>query len=63
MISTITDGRYVIGVNEKHHVNRRRFSEAHELGHAGIRTVYEFALRYEVSEVAMSFRLVNLGLT
>lgn len=114
LIITISDGRYVIGVNEEHHVNRRRFSEAHELGHAvlrheasyyleyntedageppgyryldereanafaaaflmderwvredfanGIRTVWDLADRYEVSEVAMSFRLVNLGLT
>lgn len=113
LVITITDGHYVIGVNNDHHVNRRRFSEAHELGHAvlrheasyyleyntedageppgyryldereanafaasllmdersiredfaaGIRTVYELAARYEVSEVAMSFRLVNLGL-
>lgn len=114
LVMTIDDGTYVIGVNEGHHPNRRRFSEAHELGHAvlrheasyyleyntedageppgyryldereanafaasllmderwiredfatGIRDVSELASRYEVSEVAMGFRLVNLGLS
>jgi transcriptional regulator with XRE-family HTH domain len=115
LVLTIEDGTYVIGVNENHHPNRRRFSEAHELGHAvlrheasyylefsteglageppgyryldereanafaaallmderwvrqdfanGMRSVDTLALRYQVSPVAMSFRLVNLGLT
>lgn len=114
LVITINDGSYVIGVNERHHPNRRRFSEAHELGHAvlrheasyyleyytedageppgyryldereanafaasllmderwiredfanGIWGVSELAARYEVSEVAMGFRLVHLGLT
>ena len=29
----IKDGRVIIGVNEKHHPNRQRFTLAHELGH------------------------------
>lgn len=108
------DERYVIAVNERHHENRRRFSIAHELGHAvlrhesdyyvdywdndaweppgyrweeereanqfaaallmddralrrdiadGIRDVHTLAERYKVSEAAMNFRLINLGLT
>jgi transcriptional regulator with XRE-family HTH domain len=114
LVLTISDGIYVIGVNDTHHENRRRFSEAHELGHAvlrheasyyleystegageppgyryldereanafaaallmddrwvredfanGMRVVENLASRYQVSTVAMSFRLVNLGLT
>jgi transcriptional regulator with XRE-family HTH domain len=115
LVLTIADGSYVIGVNGDHHSNRRRFSEAHELGHAvlrheasyyleynaeglageppgyryldereansfaaallmderwvrqdfanGMRSVDTLAFRYQVSPVAMSFRLVNLGLT
>lgn len=116
LIITISEGHYVMGVNAKHHTHRRRFSEAHELGHAvlrheasyyleykdsqgdageppgyryldereanafaaallmderwvredfanGVRGLWDLASRYTVSEAAMSFRLVNLGLT
>ena len=106
--------RYAIAVNRAHHGHRRRFSIAHELGHAvlrherdyyldywgddaweapgyryfdereanqfaaallmddralrkdvanGIQDVHELAARYQVSEAAMNFRLINLGLT
>jgi transcriptional regulator with XRE-family HTH domain len=116
VVLTIADGSYAIGVNGKHSQKRRRFSIAHELGHAvlrheasyyleysvhdagagdppgyryldereanafaaallmddrwvrddfadGLRGVHELARRYEVSDVAMGFRLTNLGLT
>ena len=116
VVLTIDDGSYAIGVNNSHSLRRRRFSIAHELGHAvlrheasyyleykaddvgagdppgyrytdereanafaaallmdarwvrddfagGLRGVYDLAARYEVSEVAMGFRLTNLGLT
>tara|TARA_R100000789_G_scaffold100384_2_gene110302 strand:+ start:1587 stop:2150 length:564 start_codon:yes stop_codon:yes gene_type:complete len=32
-IKKIPDSRFEIGVNEKHHINRQRFSMAHEYGH------------------------------
>jgi len=108
------DERYAIAVNSNHHLHRRRFSIAHELGHAvlrheceyyldywgndaweppdyryneereanqfaaallmddralrkdiasGLQDIHELAERYEVSEAAMNFRLINLGLT
>ena len=113
LIVEVDDGDYVICVNVLHHRNRKRFSTAHELGHAvlrheagyyleffdaslgeppnfryvdereanafaasllmderwlrddwanGWRNVGELATRYQVSEEAMSFRLMNLGL-
>ncbi len=113
LVMAVEDGSFVIAVNATHAISRRRFSEAHELGHAvlrheagyyleykthdageppgyrypdereanafaasllmderwirddfasGIRSVTDLAERYEVSEVAMGFRLVNLGL-
>lgn len=113
MIVEVDDGDYVIGVNRHHGQNRKRFSTAHELGHALLRhraghyleffdtslgeppnyrvadereannfaaallmderwlredwardqrDVPTLAGRYQVSEEAMSFRLMNLGL-
>ena len=113
LIVEVDQGDYVIGVNQDHAHTRRRFSVAHELGHAvlrheagyyleffdasmgeppnfryadereanafaaaflmderwlredwanGRRNVYELSQRYGVSEEAMSFRLMNLGL-
>tara|TARA_R110002073_G_scaffold129935_6_gene276482 strand:+ start:3175 stop:3747 length:573 start_codon:yes stop_codon:yes gene_type:complete len=32
-IRKIPDSRFEIGVNDKHHINRQRFSMAHEYGH------------------------------
>ena len=109
----IADGSFVIGVNENHAPKRRRFSAAHECGHAvlrhepshyldyaaedageppgyryldereanafaaallmddrwlrrdfagELRDVHALADRYAVSDAAMGFRLVNLGL-
>jgi Zn-dependent peptidase ImmA (M78 family)/DNA-binding XRE family transcriptional regulator len=106
--------RYAIAVNSRHHPHRRRFSIAHELGHAvlrhecdyyldywgedaweppdyryfdereanqfaaallmddralrkdfanGIQDTHQLAERYGVSEAAMNFRLIYLGLT
>lgn len=106
--------RYAIAVNRGHHPHRRRFSIAHELGHAvlrhecdyyldywgddaweppgyryfdereanqfaaallmddralrrdianGLRDLHTLADRYQVSEAAMNFRLINLSLT
>ena len=108
------EDRYAIAVNSGHHPHRRRFSIAHELGHAvlrhecdyyldywgedaweppgyryfdereanqfaaallmddralrrdianGMRDVHTLAKRYEVSEGAMNFRLINLNIT
>lgn len=113
LIVEVDEGDYVICVNASHSSNRKRFSTAHELGHAvlrheagyyleffdaslgeppnfryvdereandfaasllmderwlrddwanGRRNVSELASRYRVSEEAMSFRLMNLGL-
>jgi transcriptional regulator with XRE-family HTH domain len=113
VIVEVVDDDYVIGVNKHHALNRRRFSIAHEVGHAvlrheagyyleffdaslgeppnfrhsdereanafaaallmderwlredwanGHRSVHELARRYRVSDEAMSFRLINLGL-
>jgi transcriptional regulator with XRE-family HTH domain len=113
LIVETDDDEYVIGVNSGHSPNRKRFSVAHELGHAvlrhkaryyleffdaalgeppnyrysdereantfaaallmderwlredwasGERTVARLARRYRVSEEAMSFRLMNIGL-
>lgn len=113
LIVEVDEGDYVIGVNRGHPRNRKRFSVAHELGHAvlrhragyyleffdaefgeppnfryadereansfaagllmderwlredwaaGTKNVPQLARRYRVSEEAMSFRLMNLGL-
>jgi transcriptional regulator with XRE-family HTH domain len=113
LIVDVGEGDYVIGVNQGHHPNRKRFSVAHELGHAvlrhpagyyleffdaevgeppnfryadereangfaaallmderwlregwaaGNKDVGKLARRYVVSEEAMSFRLMNVGL-
>lgn len=32
-VLVVKDGRGIIGVNDKHHPNRQRFTIAHELGH------------------------------
>lgn len=114
LLARTQEGGYVIGVNQGHPWNRRRFSAAHEIGHAVLRhdaayylevadpsavgeppdyryfderaaNAFAAALlmderwlrrdfrrfphtatladRYVVSEEAMSFRLMNLGLT
>ena len=34
------DGKWIIGVNPKHHKNRQRFTIAHELGHFFLHTGY-----------------------
>jgi Zn-dependent peptidase ImmA (M78 family) len=114
LVVALAPDSFAIGVNRLHHRNRRRFSVAHELGHAllrhkagyylefsdptafgeppnyhyederaanvfaasllmdarwvradfrnGTTDVTELAYRYRVSEEAMSFRLLNLGL-
>jgi len=33
LISDSDSGRQIIGVNQSHHINRRRFTIAHEIGH------------------------------
>lgn len=114
LIVEVDEGDYVIGMNRDHSAKRRRFSVAHEMGHAvlrhkagyyleffdaalgdppnfryadereanalaaallmderwlredwagGKRTAAMLARRYEVSEEAMSFRLMNIGLS
>jgi transcriptional regulator with XRE-family HTH domain len=113
MLLVISEQQLAVIVNEDHSPVRRRFSVAHELGHAvlthpagyhvdyeadagdppgydwmderqangfaaallmderwirsdvadGMLAIPALALRYEVSEAAMSFRLTNLGLT
>jgi Zn-dependent peptidase ImmA (M78 family) len=114
LVLQISDGSYVIGVNANHPITRRRFSAAHECGHAvlrhagshyldyaaedageppgyryldereanafaaallmderwlrqdfadGLRDLHALAERYQVSDAAMGFRLVNVGLS
>jgi Zn-dependent peptidase ImmA (M78 family)/DNA-binding XRE family transcriptional regulator len=49
-VMTIGEGAFAIGVNATHHKQRRRFSIAHELGHAVLRHEASYYLEYSVQD-------------
>ena len=51
LIVEVEDGEFVIGVNEDQHPNRRRFSIAHELGHAVLRHQAGYYLEFFDSDL------------
>ena len=51
LIVEVEDGEFVIGVNEDQHPNRRRFSIAHELGHAVLRHEAGYYLEFFDAEL------------
>ena len=50
VVFAVPNDSFVIGVNKSHHPNRRRFSIAHELGHAVMRHDCSYYLEYSVAD-------------